>query len=458
MNRTTRRAGACALALALALALPAGAQTVPKLKFEKYTLPNGLEVILHEDHSVPLVTVNTWFHVGSSYETPGHTGFAHLYEHLMFMGSEHVPVGMFDVWLESAGANNNASTSEDRTNYYEDMPSNALPLALWLDADRMGWFLPTMDSAKVDLQRDVVKNERRQSYDNQPYGRAYETMLAELFQPNHLYLWPVIGSMKDLSAASVEDVKNFFRKYYVPNNATLAIAGDFNPDTAKALIQKYYGNIPRGADVVRPGSVPPPQITRDTFLVMEDQVQLPRLYYMYQSTKLFSPDDANLEILGRILGGDKTSRLYQKLVHDLQVAQDVEAFQNGMRGDGVFMVQVTPKPGHTPAEMAALVDAEIQKIVDHGITDRELQRAKNSIGASFLDRLSAVGGFGGKADLLNYYNYFVGTPDYVQQDLARYTSATTSDIQRVARAQFAKPKVVLTVVPQGQTALKVVGK
>ena len=439
----------------LLFAATASAQTVPKLKFEKYTLPNGLEVILHEDHSVPLVTVNTWFHVGSGDEEPGRTGFAHLFEHIMFMGSQHVPVGQFDVWLESAGANNNGSTTEDRTNYYEDMPSNALPLALWLDADRMGWLIPTMDSAKVDLQRDVVKNERRQSYDNQPYGRAYETMLAALFPPTHPYSWPVIGSMKDLSAASLEDVKNFFRRYYAPNNATLAIGGDFDPDTVKALVQKYYANIPRGPAITRKTTVPPPQITHDTALVMEDRVQLPRLYYMYESQKLFGPDDANLEILGRILGGDKTSRLYQRLVYDLQVAQDVAAYQNGMRLDGVFMIQVTPKPGHTPAEMAKLVNEEIDKIVQQGITDRELQRAKNSIAAGFLDRLSAVGGFGGKADLLNYYNYFAGTPDYVQQDLARYTSATTSEIQRVAREQFSKPKVVLTVVPEGQTNLKV---
>ena len=392
-----------ALVQVSALAVPAGAQTVPKLPFEKYTLPNGLEVILHEDHSVPIVTVNTWFHVGSGDEDPGRTGFAHLFEHIMFMGSEHVPVGMFDVWLESAGANNNGSTTEDRTNYYEDMPANALPLALWLDADRMGWLIPTMDSAKVDLQRDVVKNERRQGYENQPIG------------------------------------------------------GDFDPAQVKQLVEKYFGNIPRGPAIDRKTTVPAPQLARDTFLVLEDRVQLPRLYYMYESTKLFSSDDAPLEITGRILGGDKTSRLYKRLVYDLQVAQDVAAYQNGMRLDGIFMIQVTPKPGHTPAELAKLVDEEIAGLVAKGVTDRELQRAKNSISAAFLDRLSAVGGFSGKSDLLNYYNYFVGTPDYVQQDLARYTSTTGADIQRVARAQFAKPKVVLTVVPEGQTNLKVSG-
>jgi zinc protease len=446
-----------AFALALTPALARSQTTIPKLKFEKYSLANGLEVILHEDHSVPLVTVNTWFHVGSGDEDPGRTGFAHLFEHIMFMGSQNVPVGMFDVWLESAGANNNGSTTEDRTNYYEDMPSNALPLALWLDADRMGWLLPTMDLAKLDLQRDVVKNERRQSYDNQPYGRAYETMIAALFPPSHPYSWPVIGSMKDLSAASLEDVKNFFRRYYAPNNATISIGGDFNPAEVKQLVEKYFGNIPRGPAINRKTTVPPPQITRDTFLVMEDKVQLPRVYYLYQSDKAFAPDDALLEIAARILGGDKTSRLYQRLVYDMQVAQDVVAFQNGSRLDGVFQLRVTPKPGHTPAEMAKIVDEEIARLMNSGVTDRELQRAKNSISAGFLDRLSAVGGFGGKSDLLNYYNYYVGNPDYVQEDLARYMNATAADIQRVARAQFAKPKVVLTVVPEGQTALKVEG-
>jgi zinc protease len=432
-------------------------QTIPKIEFEKYELPNGLQVILHEDRSVPLVSVNTWFLVGSGDEDPGRTGFAHLFEHIMFMGSQHVPVGMFDVWLESAGANNNGSTTEDRTNYYEDLPANALPLALWLDADRMGWLLPTMDSAKLDLQRDVVKNERRQSYENQPYGRSTETILAALFPPSHPYSWPVIGSMQDLSAATLEDVSNFFRRYYAPNNASLAIAGDFDKTEVRQLIQKYFGSIPRGPAITRKTTVPPPQIARDTFLVLEDRVQLPRVYYTWQSERRFGPDEAAVEILGRILGGDKTSRLYQRLVYELQVAQDVVAFQDGMRMDGLFRVWVTPKPGNAPVAIAKLMDEEIAKLVASGITHRELQRARNTISAEFLDRLSAVGGFGGKADLLNSYNYFVGNPDYVQQDLARYMNTTVTDVQRVARALFAKPKVVLTVVPEGQTQLKVGG-
>jgi zinc protease len=257
----------------------ATATVVPKIQFEKYTLPNGLEVILHEDHSTPIVTVNTWYKVGSGDEKPGRTGFAHLFEHIMFMGSENVPVGMFDVALEAAGADNNGSTTEDRTNYYENLPSNALALALWLDADRMGFLLPTMDKAKLDLQREVVKNERRQGVDNVPYGRAEETILAALYPTGHPYSWSVIGSLADLDAASVEDVSEFFRTYYAPNNASVTIAGDFDPAEAKRLVQLYFGDIPRGPEIPPRPAVSPAVVPKDTFLILEDRVQLPRAYY-----------------------------------------------------------------------------------------------------------------------------------------------------------------------------------
>src|SRR5687768_3981811 len=327
------------------------AQTVPPLVYEKYTLPNGLTVILHEDRSVPLVTVNTWYHVGSGDELPGRTGFAHLFEHIMFMGSQNVPVGAFDVWLESAGASNNGSTTTDRTNYYEDVPSNALPLALWLEADRMGWLLPTMDQGKLDLQRDVVKNERRQSYDNQPYGRAYETLLAAVYPAGHPYSWPTIGSMTDLSAAALDDVKNFFRTYYAPNNATLSIAGDFDPDSVRAWVNRYFSGIPRGPQMPARPTVPQVNIPRDTFLVLEDKVQLPRVYNVWHSVRMFHEDDARLDMVAYVLAGDKNSRLYKRLVYDLQIAQDVTAFQNGTRLDGMFLISVTPKPGQSPARV-----------------------------------------------------------------------------------------------------------
>jgi zinc protease len=429
-------------------------QAVPAIRYEKYTLPNGLEVILSEDHSVPLVAVNTWYKVGSGDEVAGRTGFAHLFEHIMFMGSENVPVGKFDQWLEAAGANNNGSTNADRTNYYEWMPANALPLALWLDADRMGRLLPTMDSAKVDLQRDVVKNERRQSYDNVPYGRAFETILAALYPASHPYSHSTIGSMTDLSAASLEDVKNFFRTYYAPNNATLAIVGDFQSDSVKKLVQLYFGSIPRGPAIPPRPHVTSRPVPKDTFLVLEDKVQLPRLYYAWRAVKAFHEDDAPLDVAAYVIAGDKNSRLYKRLVYEMQVAQDVSAFNNSQRLDGGFQIVVTPKPGHTPAEMAKLVNEELQKLMTDGITDRELARAQNSTRAQFLDRLASDLG---KADQLNFYNYFVGTPDYATQDAARYDKVTVADVKRVANAYLGKPRVTLTVVPEGKRDLMVTG-
>jgi zinc protease len=442
------------LAGAAALPLAARGQTLPPLRHEKYTLPNGLQVILHQDSSVPLVTVNTWYHVGSGDELPGRTGFAHLFEHIMFMGSQNVPVGMFDVWLESAGANNNGTTSEDRTMYYEDVPSNAVPLALWLDADRMGWLLPTMDQEKLDVQRDVVKNERRQRIDNQPYGRAYETIVATLFPPDHPHSWSVIGSMTDLSAASLDDVQKFFREYYAPNNASLVIAGDFEVEQARAWVDQYFRPIPRGPSFERRTTVPPPRIQRDTFLVLEDRVQLPRVYYTWQSPRAYAPGDAELDLLALILAGGKSSRLYRRLVYELQTAQDVSAFQASRKLDSVFQLVFTPKPGQQPADLARIVDEELEKLKREPVSADELQSAKNRYLAAFLDRLATVNG---KAEQLNHYNYFLGSPDGVQQDADRYVRATAEDLLRVAREQFAKPKVVLTVVPTGQSGMMVKG-
>jgi len=443
----------CYLMAGALATLPSGAQTTPRISFEKYTLPNGLQVILHEDHSTPIIAVNTWYHVGSGDEQMGRTGFAHLFEHIMFMGSQNVPVGAFDQLLEAAGANNNGSTSEDRTNYFEILPSNALALALWLDADRMGFLLPTMDLAKLNLQRDVVKNERRQGVDNQPYGRADETILAALYPKAHPYSWPVIGSMTDLSAASLDDVKNFFRTYYAPNNATLTISGDFDPGAVKKLVAQYFGPIPRGPEVKRRTTVPAVVIPRDTFLVLEDRVQLPRLYYTWHSVKGFSKDDAALGILAQIVANDKNSRLYKKLVYELQVAQDVSAFQDAGRLDGKFQIEVTPKPGQKAANIDRLVQAEIRGLIDRGIAARELQRAQNSIKANFLNRLASVFG---KSETLNRYNYLVGNPDYVQQDAARYEGVTAADIQRVARTYLGRPKIVLTVVPEGKKEMMLI--
>ena len=447
------------LTAACCTVLAAGTSTaqsdVPRLPIEKYTLDNGLTVILHEDRSVPLVTVNVWYLVGSGDEQPGRTGFAHLFEHVMFMGSQHVPEGMYDRWLEAAGSTTpNGSTTTDRTNYHETLPSHGLPLALWLEADRMGWLLPTMDQRKLDLQRDVVKNERRQNYDNVPYGRSSETLLAALYPAAHPYAWPTIGSMTDLGAATLDDVMSFFRTYYAPNNATITIAGHFDRDSVRTWVQRYFGEIPRGPAMPPRPSPPTVAIARDTFLVLEDRVQIPRLYHAWHSPKAFHQDDAALQILAYILAGDRNSRLYRRLVYDMQAAQAVTANQQGRRLDGMFQIIVAPRPNQAPAALAAIVGEEIVRVIQEGVEARELARAQNRFRSRFLDDLASVDR---KAEQLNYYDYFVGTPDYVQEDVARFGRVTAADVQRVARAYLGKPKVVLTVVPQGRTELMVRG-
>lgn len=430
--------------------VPAGA--VPRLAVEKFTLPNGLEVILHEDHSVPLVSVNVWYKVGSSDEQAGRTGFAHLFEHVMFMGSRNVPVGKYDEWLEAVGASPNGSTSQDRTNYYQTGSSSALELMLWLEADRMGGLLPTMTQDKLDLQRDVVKNERRQSYDNVPYGRAYETILGALYPAQHPYAWPVIGSMADLSAAALGDVNTFFRTYYAPNNASISVAGDFNPDSARVFVSRYFGAIPRGPAMPPRPAPADVHLARDTALVLEDRVQLPRVYWSWHTVPAFHPDDAALDLLAYVLAGDKNSRLYKRLVYDLQVAQNVDARQSSGRLAGSFTIDVTPRPGQDPAGVARIVDEELRSLMRGGVTAAEMTRARNTFLARMLDDLSSVQG---KADQVQYYNYFVGTPDYVRQDAERYASAMAADVQRVGRQYLAAPKVVLTVVPQGKPQMMV---
>lgn len=438
-------------AAGFSIASASSAQTKIAVPFTIDTLANGLILIVHEDHSVPVVATNVWYRVGSGDEKPGRTGFAHLFEHLMFMGSEHAPYPAFDRLLEAAGADNNGSTTEDRTNYYEEGPSNALPLMLWLEADRMGFFLPTMDSVKVDLQRDVVKNERRQRVDNQPYGLAYETLARMLYPAGHPYSWPTIGSMTDLSAATLEDTKEFFRKYYAPNNASIVVAGDVRPDEVRTLVRKYFGNIPRGPAITRP-VVAPFALSRDTVAVLEDRVQLPRLYYAWHSTRGFVPDDYALQLLGYILTGAKNSRLTQKLVYELELATDVYAAQQGDRLDGYFSVVATARPGHTLPEIHAIVNSEIARLAADGPTARELEQAKNSTEAAFLARLERVGQ---KADLLNAYAYLTGDPGYFAKELDAIRAVTRDAVQRAARTYLAAPKAILSIVPQGKQDLAV---
>ncbi|HTT67195.1 MAG TPA: pitrilysin family protein [Gemmatimonadales bacterium] len=443
---------AATVLLAAAPGSPLAAQAL-HVPYTSFTLANGLKVIVHEDHSVPIVTVNTWYHVGSSDERAGRTGFAHLFEHLMFMGSEHVPTGQFDRLLEAAGGDNNGSTTEDRTNYFEDGPANALALMLYLDSDRMGFLLPEITPPKVDLQRGVVQNERRQSYENQPYGLAQENILKRLYPADHPYSWPVIGSMADLNAASIEDVRQFSRTYYTPSNATMVVAGDVTVPEVRTLVRRWFGGLARGPAVKR---TPPPAVAlpADVYATLEDRVQLPRLYDAWHTVKAFAPDDAALDVLADVLGGGKASRLYRRLVYELQIATQVAAFQDGGRIDGRFEIFATARPGHRLDELASVIDREIRVLADSGPTAREVERAQNGNEAYFLDRLERVGSFGGKADQLNYYDYFVGTPDYFERDLDRYRRVTPAEVQRLARDYLLRPhRVVLSVVPAGHTDL-----
>lgn len=422
--------------------------------FERFQLPNGLDVVLHRDATIPVVSVNTWYHVGSAQEAPGRTGFAHLFEHLMFEGSANVPEGAIDTWLEEAGGGANGSTTTDRTNYTTDAASNALELALFLDADRMGGLLDAMTPESVDGQRDVVKNERRQSYENRPYGLALPLLGQALYPAGHPYRWPVIGSMADLSAASYDDVVQFFETYYTPNNASLVVAGDIDLDEARRLVTRWYGPIPRGPE-------PPPQTvvtTRrgdETRLVLEDQVQLPRLYLAWPSVAQYAAGDAALVALSRVLAGGKNSRLYKRLVYDLQIAQDVFAFQDGSQLGGAFYVIATARPGTSADDIRAVVDEEIARLQAAPPSARELERVVNGVEASFLDGLESVGG---KADQLNGYLTFTGTPDFFEEDLARFQALSPRDLTDAAQSYLPLDRrVALSVVPAGEPALALPG-
>jgi len=443
----------CAAALVLvALAYPAAAQTPAaraiQLPYSEFTLPNGLRVILHEDHSVPMVTVNMWYHVGSAREKEKRTGFAHLFEHLMFMGSGHVKPGEFDEWLEAAGGDNNGSTENDRTNYWINVPSTSLELALFLESDRMGYLLDTMTPKTVDAQRDVVKNERRQSVENRPYGTA-EVVIGEMLYPaGHPYHWPVIGYMDDLTAASYDDVVGFFKKYYAPSNASLVVAGDLQPADARKVIEKWFGDVKAGP-APEPMTIPGAMLTAVQKKTITDRVQLPRVYLAWLTPRHFEPGDAALDIVADVLAGGKNSRLYKRLVYDMQIAQDVNAFQASAQLSSSFQIVATPRPGHTVAEVQKVIDEEIQRLQREAPSAHELERAVNQIESSFYNRMERVGGFGGVADQLNAYFTYTGDPDWFNEDLARYRALSPNDVSAAA-VQFLPlgARVELTVEPE----------
>ena len=443
------------LLMVLVSVLSLGAQTppgdIPKLDVEKYTLPNGLEVILSEDHRVPLVGVDIWYHVGPAHEAPGRTGFAHLFEHMMFQGSKHIESDAHFKLLAGAGASGvNGTTGFDRTNYFETMPSNQLELALWLESDRMGYLLETVDQAKLTNQQDVVRNERRQSTENRPYGIVQEALFQALFPKGHPYHGVIIGSHADIQAAKLDDVRDFFRQYYAPNNATLAIAGDIDKAATKKLVEKYFGTLKRGP-AVPPVNVPVPVITSERRLTVEDRVELPRIYMAWITPAFFKEGDADADIAGSLLGQGRVSRLYKKLVYEKQIAQNVTSYQYSTMLGSVFGIEATARPGHTLQEVEAVIDEEVEALRTTGPTAAEVDRARNVLETQILSGLQLVGGFGGVADQLNLYNHYLGTPDYLKEDIERHRRVTPESVRQFAQRYLApNARVVVHGVPGKQ--------
>ncbi len=415
--------------------------------FEKHTLPNGLDVILHRDSSIPVAAVNVWYHVGSKDEEQGRTGFAHLFEHVMFEGSKHHNQSFFEP-LQKAGANLNGSTTPDRTNYWEDVPSNYLELALWLESDRMGFLLDALDQQRFEVQRDVVKNERRQSYENRPYGMAQSHIQAALFPMPHPYHWMTIGSQEDLDAAVLDDIKDFFKRYYSPSNASLAIAGDFQPDQALELVNRYFGDLAPGPQPHRKGRTDSALAGR-VELEMRDRVTLPRLYISWPTPPDFHDGDPPLELLQAIMSDGLSSRLHRSLVYEQQIAQSAHIRYYAGEIAGQFTVQVTAAPGHDLEQVEAAVDAELDRVLREPPTDEEITRVKNRIEAAHYRQLARVGGFGGRADQLNHYNVLGGDPALINSSLDRYLSVQRDDILRVAESVLGDGQVRMRVLPEG---------
>ena len=426
-----------------------------RLAFTKHTLPNGLDVLLHEDHTCPIVALNVWYHVGSKNERPGHTGFAHLFEHLMFEGSQHHDKGYFPP-VQGAGGTLNGSTNADRTNYWEVMPSNALELALWMESDRMGYLLPALSQAKFTNQRDVVLNERRQNYENRPYGLAPMAMLASLFPPDHPYHWTTIGEVADLEAARLDEVHAFFRRYYHPANASVSLAGDFDAAAALDLVERYFGEIEPG-EAVAPIQASA-ELSTDVRIRFEDRVELPRLFLAWLTPAMFAEDDADLDLAADLLANGKTSRLYKRLVFDERIAVDVSAAQNSREIAGYMQITATAAPDHSVAEIEAAIVDELAALAERGPTDDEIARGRVQAEAQFMLRLQTVGGFGGKSDQLNAYNVFLGDPAYFEHDLARYHAVTNESLREAVRRHIDPARrVTLSVVPRNRSELAASG-
>ena len=428
------------------------AASEPSIPYTEFTLPNGLRVILSEDHRAPQVTVNVWYHVGAANQRPGRSGFAHLFEHMMFSGSQHVPDP--DKVLAAIGAGlggaANGSTNFDRTNYFETVPASQLPTALWIESDRMGFLLPTLDAKKLATQRDVVSNERRQRIENQPYGRAYLELCDSLYPKPHPYYHCVIGSIEEIQAASVEDVQGFFREFYTPRNATLAIVGDFDPKVARELVTRYFGDLPGGGDPKRP-DVPQPRLDRVVEKTVPDPVaRIPQLQMAWNGVKPFAPDEAAGDILSVVLGGSKTSRLYRRLVEEKQIASGVFASNASLGLGGYFQIVATARGNHTVAELRKEVEAVLDELRKNGPTAAEVERAKRIVVGGMVRSVERIAG---KADQLNSYTFWTNDPGYLPKDVARYKEVTTAQVHEAARTLLpADRMLVLDVEPSSPSA------
>ena len=399
------------------------------LTLETYELANGLKVVLNEDHSAPLVAVNLWYHVGSKNERVGRTGFAHLFEHMLFSGSQHVGNNEHFRYVQSVGGVLNGTTFFDRTNYFETLPSNYLALGLWLESDRMGFFLPALTQEKLDIQREVVKEERRQRYDNVPYGTAFERLLNLAYDPDYSYHWPTIGSMEDLQAASLDDIREFFATWYRPDNCTLTLVGDFIPGEAKQLVERYFGDIAAGGSFPQFTLERQPQNfeRRETFA---SRVQLPRLYHLYHLPKMGAPEWIHADLLTTILAADKASRLERSLVHEQQIAQDVAAYVLPTEATGILLVQATAKEGVSIEAIEHAVDDEIARIASGGITEDELTRAKNRAEIEYAHQIE---NYDSRADLIGMLSTYFDDPHILETWLEPYRGASADDLANVAR-------------------------
>lgn len=450
----TRLAASLTLASATAIAPAARAlaqspaAAVPVITHERYRLDNGLTVILIPDRKVPLVAVDIWYHVGSGDEVPGKSGFAHLFEHMMFQGAKHIGEDVHFDTLRKAGASEiNGTTNTDRTNYFEVVPTHQLETALWLESDRMGWLLDTLTQKSLDNQREVVRNERRQRYDNVPYGKERFVLQAMLYPEGHPYRYLTIGRHEDLEQASLADVKRFFQTWYVPANATLCLAGDFAPAEAKRLVQKWFGSFPR-SDRPAHRTVPQPEVTAQTQTVRDPFAKLRRLHLAWHSPRLQAKGDAELDLLAHALGAPGTGRLYQKLVHELQLAQTVQVYQASAQRSSVFHVVVDVRPGADLTKTQAALAEELDKVRSQPLTPAELRRALVSIETGLIWGLESLLS---RAELLLSYEHYLGRTDALADDLGRYRNATPTQIQATA-AQFLATDRAVTVVTEPEVA------